>query len=126
MSRTKGKLFTDHDLTQVIFGCDTSIVGELMLKPRILLGCNISMDELKEYAADPDVQRLNKEREALMGGTFVATLKIVFYYVPLFSWIWLTHVRKMVRKWPHSVLTEEILNAKICDLRADYNITIVN
>ena len=61
MSRTKGKLFTDHDLTHVIFGCDTSIVSELMLKPWILLGCNISMDELKEYAADPDVQRLNKE-----------------------------------------------------------------
>ena len=126
MSRTKAKLITDHDLTHVIFGCDTSIVGELMLKPWILLGCNISMDELKEYAADPDVQRLNKEGEALMGGTFVATLKIVFYYVPLFFWIWLTHVRKMSRKWPHSALTEEILNAKICDLRADYNITIVN
>ena len=70
MSRTKAKLITDHDLTHVIFGCDTSIVGELMLKPWILLGCNISMDELKEYAADPDVQRLNKEGETLMGGTF--------------------------------------------------------
>ena len=126
MSRTKAKLITDHDLTHVIFGCDTSIVGELMLKPWILLGCNISMDELKEYAADPDVQRLNKEGEALMGGTFVATLKIVFYYVPLFFWIWLTHVRKMSRKWPHSALTEEILKAKIFDLRADYNIPIVN
>ena len=79
MSRTKGKLFTDHDLTRVIFGCDTSIVSELMLKPWILLGCNISMDELKEYAADSNVQRLNKEGEALMGNTFVAILKIVFY-----------------------------------------------
>ena len=87
MAKTKGKLFTDHDLTQVIFGCHTSIVGELMLKPWILLGCNISMDELKEYAADPDAQRLNKEGESLMGSTFVATLKIIFYYVPLFFWI---------------------------------------
>ena len=58
MSRAKAKLLTDHDLTHVIFGCDTSIVGELMLKPWILLGCNVSMDELKEYAADPDLQRL--------------------------------------------------------------------
>ena len=69
-SKAKCKIFTDHDLTHVIFGCDTSIVGELKLKPWVLLGWNINMDELKEYAADPDVQRLNKEGEALMGGTF--------------------------------------------------------
>ena len=44
-----GKIFIDHDLTHVIFGCDTSLIGEIMLKPWILFGCNISMAELKAY-----------------------------------------------------------------------------
>jgi hypothetical protein len=83
------------------------------------------MNELKEYAADPEVQKLNKEGEALLGGKILGTLKIVFYYTPLFFWIWLTHVRKMSRKWPHSALTEEMLNTKICDLRTEYQISVL-
>jgi hypothetical protein len=126
VSNVNGKIFTDHELTHVIFGCDTSIIGELMLKPWILLGCNISMAELKEYAGNPEVQKLNKEGEALLGGKFLATVKIVFYYLPQFFWIWFTHVRKMSRKWPHSTLTDEMMNARICDLRADYNISVLN
>ena len=125
VSKAKGKTFIDHDLTHIIFGCDTSIFGELLLKPWILLGCEISMNELKEYAADPEVQKLNKEGEALLGGKILGTLKIVFYYTPLFFWIWLTHVRKMSRKWPHSALTEEMLNTKICDLRTEYQISVL-
>ena len=126
VSKVKGKIFTDHDLTHVIFGCDTSIVGEILLKPWILFGCNISMAELKKYAADPEVQRLNREGEALLGGRFISALKIVFYYTPQFFWIWFTHVRKMNRKWPHSTLTDEMMGTRICDLRAEFNISVLN
>lgn len=28
-----GKTFIDHDLSHVIFGGDTSLIGEIMLKP---------------------------------------------------------------------------------------------
>ena len=30
VSDRKGKSFRDHDLTQVIFGCDTSLEGEIL------------------------------------------------------------------------------------------------
>jgi ubiquinone biosynthesis protein Coq4 len=52
VSKTKEKTFTDHDLTHIIFGCDTSITGEILLKPWILFGTDISMREVREYAAD--------------------------------------------------------------------------
>ena len=126
ISRAKGKIFTDHDLTHVIFGCDTSIVGEIMLKPWILFGCNISMAELRMYADDPDVQKLNKEGRALLGGMVLGSLKLVFYYLPQFFWIWYTHVRKMSRKWPHSTLTDEMMNSRLCDLRTEFNISVLN
>jgi hypothetical protein len=125
-SNVNGKTFIDHDLTHVIFGCDTSLIGEILLKPWILFGCDISMAELKAYADNPEVQKLNKEGEALLGGKLLSTFKIVFYYTPQFFWIWLTHVRKMSQKWPHSALTDEMMNARICDLRADYNISVLN
>jgi hypothetical protein len=67
-SEMKGKSFRDHDITHVIFGCDTSIYGEIALKPWILFGTTISMQEMRDYAADEEVQRLNKEGEALLGG----------------------------------------------------------
>ena len=64
-SNRKGKTFHDHDLTHVIFGCDTSINGEIALKPWILFGTTISLSELKAYGADEDVQRLLRELSAL-------------------------------------------------------------
>ena len=61
VSRRKGKMFVDHDLTHVLFGCDTSLQGEILLKPWILFGTTINRDELKAYAMDPDVHMLNEE-----------------------------------------------------------------
>jgi|TARA_B110000914_G_C15274248_1_gene359014 hypothetical protein len=126
VSKEKGKLFIDHDLTHVIFGCDTSLAGEMLLKPWTILGTTISIKEMKKYAADPEIQKIDKEGIALMGGMFKGTLKVIFYYVPQIFWIWLTQVRKMNKKWPHSDITEEMLDAKICDLREEYNIAFVN
>jgi hypothetical protein len=37
VSKEQGKLFTDHDLTHIVFGCDTTLVGEIMSKPWIFL-----------------------------------------------------------------------------------------
>ena len=37
VSQRKGKMFVDHDLTHVLFGCDTSLQGEILLKPWISL-----------------------------------------------------------------------------------------
>jgi len=37
VSKEKGKFFTDHDLTHIVFGCETTLVGEIMLKPLIFL-----------------------------------------------------------------------------------------
>ena len=125
VSKAKGKMFTDHDLTHVIFGCDTSLIGEIVLKPWILFGTTINIEEMKTYAADPEVRRLNEEGRELMGGQVLGTLKLVFYYLPQFFWIWLTKVRKMRQKWPHSAVTEDMLESKICDLRKDYNIRIL-
>ena len=54
-SKLKGKSFQDHDVTHVIFGCDTSIRGEIILKPWILFGTDISRQEISDYMNDEEV-----------------------------------------------------------------------
>lgn len=124
-SIAKGKSFQDHDLTHVIFGCDTSIGGELDLKAWILFGTDVSMQELRDYANDEEVQKLNKEGERLLGGRFLALLKLTFVFLPQFFLSWLLRVRKMKKKWPHSHVTEEMMNQRLCDLRGEYGIKTI-
>ena len=124
-SNRKGKIFHDHDLTHVIFGCDTSINGEIALKPWILFGTTLSLREIKDYAADEDVQRLNKEGETLLGGPILATFKIIFIFLPQFLITWLFRVRKMHQKWPHSSVSADMFDTKIADLRSAYGIKVL-
>ena len=123
-SRIKGKSFQDHDLTHVIFGCDTSIRGEMILKPWILFGTNISRQELRDYMNDEEVKRLTKEGIALMGGPLLFTLKLVFIMLPEFLVTWFLRVRKMKNKWPHSGISDEMLRKRIVDLRKEYGIQV--
>ena len=122
-SKLKGKSFQDHDVTHVIFGCDTSIRGEIILKPWILFGTDITRQEITDYMNDEEVKRLNKEGLELMGGTFIAVLKLMLI-VPQFFITWLLRVRKMNKKWPHSGVSDDMFKARIADLRSEYGIQV--
>jgi len=124
VSERKGKSFRDHDITHVLFGCDTSLEGEILLKPWILFGTTITMDEIKAYQADPEVQRLNQEGIDMIGGRLKAYLLGFVYFFPLFFWIWLRRVRRMSDKWPHSEVSEEMLDTPLDQLRRDYGIQL--
>lgn len=124
VSERKGKSFRDHDLTHVIFGCDTSLEGEILLKPWILFGTTITVDEIKAYQADPEVQRLNQEGLEMMGGRLKTYILALVYYFPLFFWIWLRRVRKMSAKWPHSEVSEAMLDTPLEQLRQHYGIKL--
>ena len=122
-SKLKGKSFQDHDVTHVIFGCDATIRGEIILKPWILFGTDITRQEITDYMNDEEVKRLNKEGMDLMGGSFVATLKLM-HIVPQFFITWILRVRKMNKKWPHSGVSDDMFNARIVDLRHEYGIQL--
>jgi len=108
----------------VIFGCDTSLEGEILLKPWILFGTTITVDEIKAYQADPEVQRLNQEGLEMMGGRLKTYSLALVYYFPLFFWIWLRRVRKMSAKWPHSEVSEAMLDTPLEQLRQHYGIKL--
>jgi len=124
VSERKGKSFRDHDITHVIFGYDTTLRGEMLLNPWILLGTTITREELKAYSADPDVKRLNQEGIDLMGGWLKAYSLFFVYYLPLYFVIWLKHIRHMSTKWPHSEVSDEMLDTPLDQLRRAYGIQL--
>jgi hypothetical protein len=124
VSARKGKAFRDHDLTHVIFGCDTSLNGEILLNPWVLFGTTITRSELEDYASDSDVKRLNAEGIDLLGGRLRGYALFIVYYLPLYAWIWVRHVRCMTLKWPHSSVNEEMLNTPIGELRRQFGIRL--
>ena len=85
VSESKGKSFRDHDLTHVLFGCDTSLKGEILLKPWILFGTTIALHEIKAYQRDPEVQRLNQEGVDMLGGESKRTYWLLFTLPHCFS-----------------------------------------
>ncbi|MGB0406778.1 MAG: hypothetical protein ACPGC1_05785, partial [Pseudomonadales bacterium] len=80
--------------------------------------------ELREYATDPEVKRLNKEATALLGGHVKALALGVFYYLPLYFWVWIRYVRGMAKKWPHSRVSEAMLDTPLNELRQEYGIRL--
>ena len=124
VSERKGKSFRDHDLTHVLFCCDTSLKGEILLKPWILFGTTITLDEIKAYQRDPEVQRLNQEGVDMLGGRVKAYLLAFVYFTPLFFWIWIRRVRRMSAKWPHSDVSETMLDTPLDELRRTYRIEL--
>jgi hypothetical protein len=108
----------------VLFGCDTSLKGEILLKPWILFGTTITLDEIKAYQRDPEVQRLNQEGVDMLGGRVKAYLLAFVYFTPLFFWIWIRRVRRMSAKWPHSDVSETMLDTPLDELRRTYRIEL--
>ena len=82
------------------------------------------MDEIKAYQADPEVKRLNEEGLEMMGGRLKTYTLAFIYYFPMFFWIWLRRVRKMSEKWPHSEVTEAMLDTPLDELRRRYGIRL--
>ena len=83
------------------------------------------MQGLRDYANDEDVQKLTQEGEKLLGGQFIALSKSTFVLLPRFFLSWLLRVRKMKKKWPHFLVTEDMMNQRLCDLRDKYGIKTI-
>jgi hypothetical protein len=75
------------------------------------------VQELRDFANDEDVQKFTQEGEKLLGGQFIALSKSTFVFLPRFFLSWSLRVRKMKKKWPHFLVTEDMMSQRLCDLR---------
>ena len=56
----------------------------------------------------------------MMGGRLKTYILAFIYCFPMFFWIWLRSVGNMSEKWPHSEVTEAMLDTPLDELRRRY------
>lgn len=110
------KIIKAHDITHIIFACDTSLLGELQVQSWSSFGVNKNLFDAPKYLRD-------KEAASLLNPVGLGNL----------IWFILTHIHQVFKVWQRSlklkkrwVYFEEdrYMSTKIGDIRAEYNIII--
>lgn len=110
-------LFRHHDLTHVVFGCDTSIAGETRADMWALSGTDVTLREYSEYF------RMNETNEIFAAlGTWTAIRQMVraLPLVPKVIW----RARIMHTKWPFWD-NEAYLDRPLCEVRSELGIHVL-
>ncbi len=105
-----------HDAIHVLFGCGTSLLGEVQAHLWMLLGTSARMRDMHRTASSRD------HRAALADIGHAELLKTWLRALPELVSIAL-RARKMSRRWPAEQLAA-CLDRPLQELRAEYNIEI--
>lgn len=109
--------FRCHDVAHVVFGCDTSIVGEGVLKVFTIFGTTLGFrGHLSGYAA-ADAFRLFRQYSVLHVLTNILKL-------PVYLSLALVRANRMSKRWPWSEHTA-YLDKTIEEIRTDFSIEVV-
>ncbi len=115
--------FYNHDIAHVLFGLSTEVEHESLVDTRIIFGTNWGVKKyMNDYLRNPKalkiIMRIFKEIGYFKGillslKSFPSILRVIF------------DCRRMSKKWELNP-NEEILNSKLCDIRREYNIKVIN
>ena len=115
-------IMRSHDCTHVIFGLDISLEQEAMLDTWTLYGTQFSWSDLLKYSfTNKELLKLYKVFFTEVGIKGFIKLyqntRIVKKLIKL-------RAKAMIKKWPYNC-NDELLNKRICDLRKDFGIKIL-
>lgn len=115
--------FYNHDIAHVLFGLSTSPQHEALADTRVAFGTNWGIRQYaKDYFNDPEAKRIVVNIMKEMG--FFKSIILPFLSLgKVFRVIW--DCMRMKKKWQINP-SKETLQRKICDLRREYNITVIN
>ncbi|MEM7593914.1 MAG: hypothetical protein AAF383_20815 [Cyanobacteria bacterium P01_A01_bin.83] len=111
------KMLTLHDVTHVIFGCNTTIEGEFLCDTWAMVASNVSFSKYLEYLKDPETQQIFQE---------IGYLQVIWMGIkslPKIIKVYLNS-RKMTKKWGWEDY-REYLNRPLKDIRQEFNICLV-
>lgn len=111
------KLFRLHDVTHVVFGCDTSIKEETLTDTWTLFGSTVTLREYMEYLKYPETTQAIKE------AGFLNVVWIFFISLPAFFKV-IFRTFQMKKKWDFWDYNSYI-NSSLKDIREEFNIQVV-
>lgn len=114
----KGKAFLrDHDIAHVVFGCDTSIYGEGVVKIWTTFGTTLSFWEVISGYREVNAYELSRMY------SFRHVLKNIFRLLGVIPKT-IVRAKKMSQPWPFSDY-ESYLDTPIADIRKAFNIQVL-
>jgi hypothetical protein len=117
MPDTVAQLFRQHDVGHVIFGCDTSLAGEVRTDMWTIFGASIGLRGYIEYLKYPQVN------DVLEGVGYWQITVASLRSLPDVGRIFLRS-RKMTRPWPWEDY-EPLLDQTLCELRDEYGVRVL-
>ena len=113
----------DHDATHVIFGLDTSIEQESILDTYVIWGMKFNWGKIINFYKDPEYKEVIGDIVQKHGG-YWGIFKIYMSLMPIKLRVFF-RCMKMKKKWNYHDISDEMLSAKLCDLREEYNIELL-
>ena len=115
------RLILEHDVTNVIFGMDTSLEQEAGLDTWLIFGCQFKWGYVRGYSNLPEIKALYRALIAEHGWSLFPRL----YWKCLgMKWRIFRRTRKMKPKW-HFQFPEEWLDQTIARLRDNHGVMIL-
>lgn len=111
------KLFRFHDVTHVVFGCDTSIKEETLTDAWTLFGSTVTLKEYMEYLKYPETTQVLAK---------VGIFKVIWMFIlslPIFFQV-IFRTSQMNKKWNFWDY-KPYLNCSLRDIREEFNIQVV-
>jgi hypothetical protein len=110
-------LFRQHDAGHVVFGCDTSLAGEVRIDSWTIFASTIGMGGYLEYLKYPQVNQIFEEAGYLR--IVIASLRCLpdVAKIALRSW-------QMSKRWPWQDY-ELFLDRMLCDIRDEYGVRVI-
>jgi len=114
MSDDSTEFFRRHDIAHVVFGCDTSLLNEAMVKLWTIFGTTLGFwKHIGAYSRTETTNIVKDLRPAAVVGTGFRT-------IALFPRV-LARCRAMKKPWPWAE-PDPYLNQRLVDIRRDFNI----
>ena len=117
MSDDSTEFFRRHDIAHVVFGCDTSLLNEAMVKLWTAFGTTLGFwKHIGAYSRDEATNIAKELSPAAVVGTF-------FRAIALFPRV-LARCRAMKKPWPWDE-PDPYLNQRLVDIRREFNIRVI-
>lgn len=111
------EFFRCHDAVHVLYGCDTSLPDEAVVKLSSIFGTSAGFGVLKGYSLYESIDIYRKLKLGEVLGTMLAAIVIV----PRSIW----RCRQQRKRWPWSDFDAH-LQTPLCDLRAAFGIRVAH
>ena len=116
-------IFKEHDYTHVLFGLGTSIEEESILDTYVIWGMKFNWGKIINFYKDPEYKEVIGDIVQKHGG-YLGIFNIYMSLMPIKLRVFF-RCMKMKKKWNYHDISDEMLSAKLCDLREEYNIELL-